>query len=117
MATWPVSLPALPKSGTFTYSPEPNVREFAPDAGRPQRSLLYTAVRTLYDADMDLTEDQAETLVAFFESDCAQGATAFYMADWRGGATRKFTWRTPPQPKHIAGDDWMVSLSFAREAL
>lgn len=115
MATWPTSLPAKPKSGSLVIAPEPNVAEFQADAGRPQRSRRYTLTRMLYDAQMDLTEDQVGDLLAFFANDCVSGVDSFLMPDWLGGQTKRFTWRAPPQPQHIAGEDWIVALSLARE--
>lgn len=115
MATWPNSLPAKPKSGTFTFGPQPNVVEFVPDVGRPQRSKRYALSRQIYAAQMDLNTEQVAVLMAFFEDDCASGVESFFMPDWIGGATKTFTWVEPPQPQHIAGEDWIVSLALARE--
>lgn len=116
MPTWPASLPPLPKSGTFTFAPEPNVVEYPVDVGRGPRSQRATSVRMRYAAQMDLTRAQAEALVDFIMIDCAHGTVSFFMADWLGGATRRFSWvGDPPQPQHVAGNDWIIGLTLARE--
>ena len=115
MATWPVSLPAMPRAGNWRSTPEKNVVEFAPDVGSPLRRRRYTAKRIMYRAEMVITSTQRNTLQSFFEVDCADGSLSFTMADWTTGLSSTFTWIGPPEFEHMSASVWRVGLNLAKE--
>lgn len=120
MPTWPESLPCQPLAGTLTVDIEPNVVEFKPDVGRPQRSRRYTLSRRPYQFEMAMTKQQLAILIdEFFEGDCVDGVASFQCRDFSvPGITpvmRTFTWSEPPQAAQMTGNRFRVRCSWVRE--
>ena len=120
MPTWPESLPCQPILGTLNVGIEPNVVEFKPDVGRPQRSRRYTLSRRPYEFEMAMTKHQVGILVnEFFEGDCVDGVVNFTCRDFaEPGITpvmRTFSWTEPPQAQQMTGNRFRVKLVWARE--
>lgn len=122
MPTWPGSLPQGPLVNTLTIERDPNIVEFKPDVGRPQRSKRYTLTREPYGGEMLLSDVQRADLMEFFADDCAEGAISFEMEDWAdlgqvSPTMAVFTWATPPKSAWVAPGYWRVSLSLVKERL
>lgn len=115
MATWPGSLPSMPRNGSFSMSPEDNVATWQPDAGRPLRRRRYTARRYLYGATVDLDEAQRDALIDFYTIMCQDGSLTFTMQDWVTGLVCTFSWIGAPEISHISKDSWQASIQIARE--
>lgn len=120
MPNWPSDLPCAPIFGTLRTKPEPNISEFKPDVGRPQRSRRYTLTRRLYSGTLKCTTAQKDSLLDFWEDDCATGVNSFQMTDWArasgaAAVTKTFTFVEEPDPQQTGPNVWLVSLSLARE--
>lgn len=120
MPIWPSDLPCAPISGTLRTRPEPNIAEFRPDVGRPQRALRSTRARRMYSGTLKCTTAQKDQLLDFYEIDCAFGVNAFQMTDWAraSGApavTKTFTFDDVPDPEQRGPNVWFVALDLSRE--
>lgn len=121
MPTWPSDLPCMPIAGSLQTDIEPNVAEFKPDVGRPQRSMRYTQSRRPYSFEMSVTSAQRAILDDFFSNSkqCAGGAISFDMRDVADltstPATKRFTWTSPPSFRQMAPDRFSASIQITRE--
>lgn len=120
MPAWPTTLPCAPVQGTLRVRPEPNLAEFKPDVGRPQRSKRYTLTRKLYNGALKCTTEQMQELMEFFDEDCASGVLSFTMKDWLPNANSPpeatFTFVSPPDFEKSGPNYWFASLELARES-
>lgn len=57
--------------------PQPNVVVFNPDVGEPIMRRRYTGKSSLESFDLVLTKTQTDTLLSFWNDDCAQGSLTF----------------------------------------
>lgn len=121
MPTWPSDLPCMPVAGTLQLDIEPNIAEFKPDVGRPQRSMRYTQSRRPYSFEISISGDQRVILDDFFSNpnECAGGAISFDMRDvadlTSDPATKRFTWTQPPSIRQVAPNRFSAQISITRE--
>lgn len=118
MPTWPATLPCAPLPG-FRVRQEPNIAEFRPDVGRPQRSRRYTNTRYLYSGMIKCTTAQMQQVMAFYE-ECEVGVLSFTMEDWLPNTNSPpegvFTFVSPPDFEKSGPNYWFVSLELAKES-
>jgi len=119
MPTWPTDLPCRAIANTLQTSIEPNVSEFKPDVGRPQRSRRYTQSRRPYSFEISVTSEQKAVLEEFFEIECAMGVRSFTMRDLADlsatPATKSFTFAAPPSCSQMAPNRFRAMISIVRE--
>lgn len=120
MPTWPTDLPCAPIAGTLRIEIEPNIAEFKPDVGRPQRSRRYTLSRRPYSFEIAITGAQIPVLIdEFYIGECSEGVNSFSMKDLGDRsatpATRTFTWAQAPSIAQIAPDRFRATISIVRE--
>lgn len=119
MPAWPEELPCAPIAGTLQIGLEPNIAEFKPDVGRPQRSKRYTLSRRPYGFRLSLTAAQRVILDDFFDEECSSGVKSFTMRDvgdfTNAPAIKTFSWVSPPEFNQIGPAHFEAQISIARE--
>lgn len=111
MPTWPESLPQEPGADGFQETAPNLVVRTQMDAGPPKVRRRFTAGVRTFAMRFVLSEDQVDTLDAFFIEDCAGGAIPFDWKHPRTNAPASFRFVEPPTYTSLGGDCWSANVS------
>lgn len=114
-AIFPAHLQDRVLTGSWSEKRRSHFSEFVTESGASIRSKFPGSGLTECQAALVLTTEEVDDLTAFYASDCAEGATSFYMECPRRKANRVFQWAEPPSFTHNSGDLHSVTLSLTME--
>lgn len=111
-ATWPISLQTLVNEESFSYKIGNTVLRSDMDVGPSKVRRRFTKSVDQLTVTINLTTDQFDTFMDFFDVDCNGGATTFNYTHPITGLTQEFRFVDAPNFSSIGGGNFRVAMSW-----
>lgn len=112
---WPSNLPQSPQWREYSEDQQDNVIRTDMDTGLAKVRKRFTAVSRFFNIKLNLTSDEADDLIDFFDNDCNFGTTEFEWKDFRSGTSGiEYRFLTRPVYKSDSPTDYNTTFQIER---